>query len=87
VKLEKNRLEFKEGWDKHYSKYNVDTKERIMKKLEHMKQPLQGRGLKKSKFLVEEVGQYRIAFYQEVNVKEIHFIGTHKQYEKWYKRE
>jgi hypothetical protein len=38
---------------------------------------------------VEETGQYRIAFYQneETRTKEIHFVGTHKQYEKWYKEQ
>ena len=86
MKLERNRIKFKDRWDKYYSKYNIDTKEKILKKLEQMKQPLMARGLKKNKFLIEEVGQYRIAFYQEENVKEIHFVGTHKQYEKWYKK-
>ncbi len=52
-----------------------------------MKQSLQARGLKASKAVVEEAGQYRIAFYQneEQRKKEIHFVGNHKQYEKWYK--
>lgn len=86
MKLRRSKIEFKDGWDKHYSKYNIDTKERIIKKIEQMKQPLPGRGLKKSKFLVEEVGQYRIAYFQNENVKEIHFVGNHKQYEKWYKK-
>lgn len=46
-----------------------------------MKQPLLARGLKASKVVVEEVGQYRIAFYQneEKLQKEIHFAGNHKQ--------
>jgi hypothetical protein len=60
-----------------------------MKKFDHMKQPLRARGLKSSKSDVEELGQYRIAFYQdeEKHEKEIHFVGNHKQYEKWYKEQ
>ena len=87
MKLEEFKFEFVKGWDRHYSKYNKEIRNKIKKKLRQMKQPLLARGLKKSKFLVEEVGQYRIAFYQNENVKEIHFVGTHKQYEKWYKQQ
>jgi hypothetical protein len=45
------------------------------------------RRLHQSKFCVEEVGQYRICFVveEETKTKSIHFIGNHKQYEKWYK--
>ncbi|HLC36402.1 MAG TPA: hypothetical protein VJK05_02235 [archaeon] len=52
-----------------------------------MKQPLQGRGMHSSKYQVEETGQYRIAFieYKEEGIKDIHFVGNRKQYEKWYK--
>jgi len=87
VKLGESKLSFKIGWDKYYLKYDIPTKERIIKKLEQMKQPLQARGHHSSRFLIEEVGHYRIAFYQNENVKEIHFVGTHKQYEKWYKKQ
>ena len=81
------KLAFKEGWDKHFKKFDSETQKRILKRMEHMKQPLQARGLNASRAVVEEIGQYRIAFYQneEKHEKEIHFVGTHKQYEKWYK--
>lgn len=51
-----------------------------------MKQPAKPRGLHASKYLVEEVGQYRIAYEAdgEIHAKFVHFIGNHKQYEKWY---
>ncbi len=80
-------LVFKKDWDKHFKKFDRETQQRILKKFEQMKQPLQARGLKASKAIVEEVGQYRIAFFQneENHEKEIHFVGNHKQYEKWYK--
>ena len=81
------KLVFKKGWDKHFKKFDNTTQKRILKKFNQMKQPLFARGLKASKVVVEEVGQYRIAFYQneEELQKEIHFVGNHKQYEKWFK--
>ncbi len=80
------KLVFKKGWDKNFEKLDNSTQQRILKKFEQMKQPLQARGLKASKIVVEEVGQYRIAFYQneKKQQKEIHFVGNHKQYERWY---
>ena len=80
------KLVFKKGWDKNFEKFDNSTQQRILKKFEQMKQPLQARGLKASKVVVEEAGQYRIAFYQneEKHQKEIHFVGNHKQYERWY---
>jgi len=80
------KLAFKKGWDRHFKKFDNSARQRILKKFVQMKQPLQARGLTASKIVVEEVGQYRIAFYQnmEKHQKEIHFVGNHKQYEKWY---
>ena len=83
------KLAFKDGWDKNFKKFDTETQRKILKKLDQMKQPLQARGLNASRVVVEEVGQYRIAFYQdeEKRQKEIHFVGNHKQYEKWYKEQ
>lgn len=80
------KLAFKKGWGRHFKKFDNSTQQRILKKFEQMKQPLQARGLKASRAVVEETGQYRIAFYQneEKRQKEIHFVGNHKQYQKWY---
>ena len=79
-------LDFKPGWNKHFEKFDNAVKIRILKKLEKMKHDLQGRGLQHSSFQVEEVGQYRIGFIENAmaQTKAIHFIGNHKQYEKWY---
>ena len=87
VELKLWRLIFKKDWDRHLKKFDKTTQQRILKKFEQMKQPLRARGLKASRAVVEEAGQYRIAFYQneETGEKEIHFVGNHKQYEKWYK--
>jgi hypothetical protein len=81
------KIKYKNGWDIYFCKFDPPIQKRILKKIEHMKQPLFARGLHSSALQVEEVGQYRIAFYpdEETKTKEIHFVGTHKQYEKWYK--
>ncbi|MBI5226806.1 hypothetical protein HY994_06280 [Candidatus Micrarchaeota archaeon] len=83
------RLEYKTGWDDQFHGFDNSVRIQILKKLQQMKQPLSGRGLHGSHFLVEEVGQYRIAFEQDrdARIKFIHFIGTHKQYEEWYRNQ
>jgi len=87
LELNSWKLVFKKGWDKHFKKFDKETQKRILKKFNQIKQPLMPRGLKASNTVIEEVGQYRIAFYQneEELQKEIHFVGNHKQYEKWHK--
>jgi hypothetical protein len=87
VQLRPWKLAFKKGWDKHFKKFDRSVQQRILKKFGHMKQPLQPSGLKASRSVVEEVGQHRIAFFQNEAKcqKEIHFVGNHKQYEKWYR--
>ncbi len=80
-------LDYRKDWDRHFCKFDKPTREKILKKLGQMKQPLSPRGMHSSRYQVEEVGQYRIAFIQNesTRTKCIHFIGDHKQYEKWYK--
>ncbi|HLC93268.1 MAG TPA: hypothetical protein VJH23_06200 [archaeon] len=80
-------LDYRKGWDRHFAKFDKAVREKILKKLEQMKQPLTSRGMHASRYQVEEAGQYRIAFIQDENTrtKNIHFIGDHKQYEKWYR--
>lgn len=84
--LESYRLDFKPGWDCHFKDFDKNVQQRILKKFEQMKQPLAARGLHSSRYRVEEVGGYRIAFIQgdSERVKHIHFVGSHAQYEKWY---
>ena len=81
------KLDFKPGWDLHFKKFDNSTRKHILNKLNQMKQPLGARGLHSSEFQVEEVGQYRIAFIEDETTKTkfVHFVGDHKQYEKWYK--
>ncbi|MCR4335388.1 MAG: hypothetical protein NUV57_02515 [archaeon] len=89
MELKPWKLEFIPDWDAHFKKFDKSVKEQILKKLNQMKQPLQARGLHSSKYQVEETGQYRIAIKtdSENRIKKIQFIGTHKQYEKWYKNQ
>lgn len=79
-------LDFKPGWDEHFKKFDKTVRQQILKKLEQMKQPLQARGLHSSRYQVEESGPHRICFIQDdaTRTKSIHFVGNHKQYEKWY---
>lgn len=78
-------IAYEKGWDRFLQKMDPATQERILKKLQQMKQPLQGRGLHATRHHVEEAGQYRIAFLsdEEKRTKYIRFVGTHKQYEEW----
>ncbi len=86
MELRKWALEFKPGWDEHFSSFDKSVQQRIMKKFEQMKNPLPGRGLHSSKYKIEEVGGYRIAYIEDESsmVKRIHFVGNHKQYVRWY---
>lgn len=81
------KVKFEPGWDNYFKKFDKSVQQQILKKFEKMKNPLIARGLHSSRCQVEEVGQYRIAFIQEEETmtKYVHFVGNHKQYEKWYK--
>ncbi len=69
MELKDWKLVFKKNWDTNFKKFDKDIQKKILKKLNQMKQPLQARGLKTSKTVVEEVGQHRIAFYQNIKKK------------------
>lgn len=86
MELRLYRLDFNPGWDRYFKDFDKSVQHRILAKLEQMKQPLPARGLHASRYRVEEVGGYRIAFIQDDQdrTKRIHFVGNHKQYEKWY---
>lgn len=83
------RLAFKTGWDVHFTAFDKPLREQILKKLQQMKQPLSGRGLHGSQYLVEEVGQCRIVYEQDAafRTKTVHFVGNHKQYDTWCRSE
>jgi len=74
-------------WDKHFKKLDVSIQKIIFKKIQQLINNLPSRSLHTINFKIEEVGQYRIAFFEDVKNKtrKIYFVGNHKEYEKWYK--
>lgn len=83
-------MEFKvmyvQGWDVHFAKFDNSVKIRILKALERLKSKQTTKHLEHGlPFFVEEVGNYRIAFKHDSgsNVKEVYFVGDHKQYDAW----
>lgn len=75
------------NWDRYFRKFDKEVQLQILKKISQLMATSNHRRLHQSKFCVEKVGQYRICFVvdEETKTKSIHFIGNHKQYEKWYK--
>jgi hypothetical protein len=82
------RLEFKPGWDVRFARFDRAVQRRILRTFDQMEQARVARGLHGSRFHLEEAGQYRIAFIEDeqTRTKRIHFVGDHKQYERWYRR-
>ena len=65
------------------------ARESIWNKIQKQKEETKTRHLKHGlDFYVIEAGQYRIVIKinEKEKVKEIHFVGNHKQYERWYKQ-
>jgi mRNA-degrading endonuclease RelE of RelBE toxin-antitoxin system len=75
------------GWDKNLRDFDKGVQQRISKKIKQLKSESSSRHLRYGlPFFVEQVGGYRIVFEtnEEQRKKTILFIGSHKQYEKWY---
>lgn len=82
------KVNFVEGWDKNFKKFDKNTQQIIIKKIEKQIEETKTRHLKLGvEFYVVELGQYRIAIKieEERKIKEVWFVGNHKQYKKWYK--
>lgn len=81
------RVEFMQGWDVHFNEFDISIREQILKKIIKQQFETSARHLKHGvDFYVLEAGQYRVAMQikESEKIKEIHFVGNHKQYEKWY---
>jgi mRNA-degrading endonuclease RelE of RelBE toxin-antitoxin system len=79
-------VEFTDGWDEYFSKLDKPCKERVWKRIQKLKGLVRARHLKHGlPFFVLEAGQYRIGYEEILNLRRVCFVGTHKQYEKWYK--
>lgn len=83
-------LEYRDGWDKHYSKMDRSVQLIIWKKIQQQKNETGMRHLRHGvDFYVVEAGQNRIAIkvHEQAQMKEICFAGNHMQYEKWYREQ
>ncbi len=83
-------LEFIEKWDAYLKKLDKPIQQKIRKKIEKLKIELSARHLKYGlNYFVAEVGQHRICFKanETKRVKRVYFAGTHKDYEKWIKKQ
>lgn len=79
-------LKYAPGWDVHFAKFDKSIKLLVWNALGRLETKEKARHLHNGlPYLVEEAGQYRITFKQDNNarVREIYFVGDHKQYEKW----
>lgn len=82
------KIKLMPGWDDHYKKFDKNTQEIILNKIEKQQQETKTRHLKYGLvFFVAECGQNRIALKinEQEQTKEIWFVGNHKQYDRWRK--
>jgi len=78
-------VELNSNATKQFLKLDKSIRMLVSKKLTQLELKLFSRHMKKGlPFFVEEVGQYRIAFEEGKDLRTIQFIGTHKEYKKWY---
>lgn len=79
--------EYDQDWVEFFDKLSNGLKIRVAKKIGKIIKYPNKRHLKKSSFFVDEVGQYRITYMVFDKIKKVrfYFVGTHKEYEKWYK--
>ncbi len=80
--------EYDQDWPKYFQHLENGIKARISKKIWKILNYPNKRHLKKSQFFVDEVGQYRILYmvFEETRKVRFYFVGTHKEYEIWYKQ-
>jgi len=75
---------FDQDWSHYWKKVPREQHERVLKKIQELKEDKQFRHLKLgSPYFVLEAGQYRVLFTEEQNKRTLLFIGNHKDYEKW----
>ena len=85
--IDMHYAEFDQDWPRYFQLLDRNIKERISKKIAKILVYPTKRHLKKSPFFVDEIGQYRIIYriFEENKKVRFYFVGTHKEYEKWYK--
>ena len=79
--------DYDQDWPKYFNPLDNSAKIRVAKKIGKILNYPTKRHLKKSAFFVDEIGQYRITYmvFEETKKVRFYFVGTHKEYEKWYK--
>ena len=78
---------FQEDARKHLLAMDFSVREKLIRKIARMENEPPGRHLRFGlPYFVEQLGQYRIAYTcdEKKGEKIIHFVGDHKEYEKWY---
>ncbi len=80
--------EYDQEWSEYFQSLDESIKLRIAKKIGKILNYPNKRHLRKSLFFVDELGQYRIIYmvFEESKRVRFFFVGTHKEYEKWYKQ-
>ncbi|MEM3556174.1 MAG: hypothetical protein QXF56_05630 [Candidatus Micrarchaeia archaeon] len=64
---------------------DASVRERLIKRIARMREEPPGRHMKHGlDFFVIDVGQYRIVYTCKGSCKTVYFVGTHKEYERWY---
>ncbi|MFH0836130.1 MAG: type II toxin-antitoxin system RelE/ParE family toxin [Candidatus Micrarchaeota archaeon] len=83
------RATFHEDWLENFKKLDRPVSERVAKKIEKVLENPKKRHLGgPAKYFVDEVGQYRLVYrvFDDTSSVRFYFIGTHKEYEKWFKQ-
>ncbi len=80
------QIAYDDKWGYYFDQLDEETKERVVKKIKKILEFPEKRHLKHINFFVDEIGQNRITYavYKEQNKVKFYFVGTHKEYEKWY---
>jgi hypothetical protein len=80
-------INFDSNWDIYFNDLDQTIQEHIFKKINKLQFDICARHFNKVNFFILEVGQYRIAFFENkiTKTRTVVFVGNHTQYEKWYK--
>jgi mRNA-degrading endonuclease RelE of RelBE toxin-antitoxin system len=80
-------IHYEANWDIYFNRLDQTIQSHIFKKINKLQFDIHTRHFRKLNFFISEVGQYRIAFFEnkETKTRTIVFVGNHTQYEKWYK--
>ena len=80
-------IDYEKDWDIYFNDLDKTLQLHILKKIQQLQYDISARHLRKLNFFILEVGQNRVAFFENkiTKVRTISFVGNHTQYEKWYK--